>query len=70
VRAELLAELDRSGPVTLELAPDCWISSAGVALLVELARRAQRPLRVLTAEGSPARRMLSLAGLDQVLDAP
>jgi serine phosphatase RsbU (regulator of sigma subunit)/anti-sigma regulatory factor (Ser/Thr protein kinase)/ABC-type transporter Mla MlaB component len=67
VRAELLAELDRSGPVTLELARDCWISSAGVALLAELARRARRPLRVITAEGSPAGRMLSLAGLDQVL---
>jgi PAS domain S-box-containing protein len=69
VRADLLAEVGRSGPVTLLLAADCWISSAGVALLAELAHRAQRPLQVLTADGSPARRMLSLSGLDLALRA-
>jgi anti-anti-sigma factor len=69
VRTDLVAELDRAGGrVTVVLAADCWVSSAGIALLAELARRAQRPLRVVTAEGSPARRMLALAGLDRILD--
>ncbi|WP_214405621.1 SpoIIE family protein phosphatase [Pseudonocardia lacus] len=67
VRADLLAELDRAGTVTLVLDRRCWISSAGVALLAELSRRADRPVRVRTPEGSPARRMLTLAGLDRVL---
>jgi ABC-type transporter Mla MlaB component len=67
VRADVLAELGRSGTITLVLGRDCWISSAGVALLAELARGADRPVRVRTTEGSPARRMLELAGLDRVL---
>jgi anti-sigma regulatory factor (Ser/Thr protein kinase) len=67
VRAGVLAELERSGTLTLVLGRECWISSAGVALLAELARGADRPVRVRTAEGSPARRMLALAGLDRVL---
>ncbi|MCO1657194.1 SpoIIE family protein phosphatase [Pseudonocardia humida] len=67
VRAELLAELGRSGTVTLVLGRECWVSSAGIALLAELARSADRPVRVHTPEGSPARRMLALAGLDRVL---
>jgi anti-sigma regulatory factor (Ser/Thr protein kinase) len=67
VRGELLAELDRAATLTLVLAGDCWVSSAGVALLAELAQRAGRPLRVITPVGSPARRMLALAGLDRVL---
>jgi PAS domain S-box-containing protein len=67
VRAELLAELDRAGTLTLVLDRRCWVSSAGVALLAELARRADRPIRVSSPDGSPARRMLALAGLDRVL---
>ncbi|HZG91304.1 MAG TPA: hypothetical protein VEZ42_13920, partial [Pseudonocardia sp.] len=67
VRGELLAELDRAATLTLVLAGDCWVSSAGVALLAELAQRAGGPLRVVTPVGSPARRMLALAGLDRVL---
>jgi anti-sigma regulatory factor (Ser/Thr protein kinase) len=67
VRAELLAELERSGTLTLVLDRRCWLSSAGVALLAELARRADRPIRVSSPDGSPARRMLALAGLDRVL---
>ena len=67
VRDQLFAELARSRTLTLELSADCWVSSAGVALLIELAQRASGPLRVLTAPGSPARRMLALAGLDRIL---
>lgn len=67
VRDQLVAELGRTGTLTLVLAPDSWVSSAGVALLTELAQRATGPLRVVTADGSPARRMLHLAALDQVL---
>ncbi|WP_181780068.1 ATP-binding protein, partial [Pseudonocardia pini] len=70
VRADLLAELDRGGPLILTLATDTYVSSAGIALLSELAQRARSAgtdLSVVTASDSPARRILVLAGLDTLI---
>ncbi|MCE0767203.1 SpoIIE family protein phosphatase, partial [Pseudonocardia kujensis] len=70
VRSDLLAELDRGGPLTLTLAADSYVSSSGIALLSELAQRARAggtELSVVTPSDSPARRILVLAGLDTLI---
>jgi anti-anti-sigma factor len=70
VRTDLLAEQDRGGPLILTLAADSYVSSAGIALLSELAQRARSAgteLSVVTASDSPARRILVLAGLDALI---
>ncbi|HXV94564.1 MAG TPA: SpoIIE family protein phosphatase, partial [Pseudonocardia sp.] len=68
VRSPLLEQLARDVPITLVLDEACWVSSAGIALLSELAHRSRHRLRVVTPAGGPARRVLGLAGLDRVLD--
>ncbi|MFR9806418.1 SpoIIE family protein phosphatase [Pseudonocardia sp. RS010] len=70
VRSDLLAELDRRGPLTLTLAADSYVSSSGIALLSELAQRARAvgtEFSVVTPSDSPARRILVLAGLDTLI---
>jgi anti-anti-sigma factor len=70
VRADLLAELDQRSPLTLTFAADAYVSSAGIALLSELAQRARSAgteLSVVTDSDSPARRILVLAGLDTLI---
>jgi anti-anti-sigma regulatory factor len=54
----------------LELAADCYVSSAGVALLTELTERggaAGAGVTVVSPADSAARRILRLAGLDEVI---
>lgn len=67
VRGPLLDRLDQGGALRLVLAPDCWVSSAGIALLAELAEHGERRLTVVAAAHSPARRMIALAGLQALL---
>ncbi|MHA6792358.1 SpoIIE family protein phosphatase [Pseudonocardia bannensis] len=70
IRSELIDQLRQGMPIILTLAADCYVSSAGIALLSEMAQRARAAdieLTVITPSGSPARRMLVLAGLDQVI---
>ncbi|NMI00393.1 SpoIIE family protein phosphatase [Pseudonocardia acidicola] len=70
VRSELLDQLGQAQPITLTLAADCYVSSAGIALLSEVAQRARaagNDLTVVTPSGSSARRILVLAGLDRVV---
>ncbi|WP_214369002.1 SpoIIE family protein phosphatase [Pseudonocardia sp. H11422] len=70
VRSELIDQLQQTLPITLTLAAGCYVSSAGIAVLSEMAQRARGAgieLTVITPSGSPARRMLGLAGLDQVI---
>ncbi|MCW0215871.1 MAG: SpoIIE family protein phosphatase [Pseudonocardia sp.] len=71
VRSDLLVELDGGRPLTLTLGTDSFVSSAGIALLVEVAQRARAAgggLTVVTPSDSPSRRILVLAGLDTVID--
>lgn len=70
VRGDLLAALERGGTLVLTLAADSYVSSAGIAVLSELAQRARTAgtdLSVVTASESPARRILVLAGLDTLV---
>jgi PAS domain S-box-containing protein len=70
VRAELLDRSPGNLPVVLELSADCYVSSAGIALLTELAARAGATgsaLTVVSPVGSAARRILQLAALDRVI---
>ena len=73
IRGAALAALDDGdGPVTLDLGGLGHLASAGMGLLLELvqqARRAGAPLTVLPPRGGPARRVLELTGLGQVLAA-
>jgi anti-anti-sigma factor len=70
VRSDLLAELDGGRTLTLTLGSDSYVSSAGIALLSEVAQRARAAggeLTVVTPSDSPSRRILVLAGLDTVI---
>ncbi|MCU1628884.1 MAG: hypothetical protein JWP64_3833 [Pseudonocardia sp.] len=70
VRSDLLAELDGGRTLTLTLDSDSYVSSAGIALLSEVAQRARAAggeLTVVTPSDSPSRRILVLAGLDTVI---
>ncbi|MBC3189829.1 SpoIIE family protein phosphatase [Pseudonocardia sp. C8] len=70
VRGPLMEHLARGLPVTLNLASDAFVSSAGIALLSEAARRMRAegvPLTLVAPSGSQARRSLVLAGLDTVI---
>ncbi|BBF99438.1 PAS domain S-box-containing protein [Pseudonocardia autotrophica] len=70
IRGPLDEHLDRGLPVTLNLASDSFVSSAGIALLSEVARRMRTdgvPLTLVAAAGSQARRSLVLSGLDTVI---
>ncbi len=77
VRALLRAalELDRSEgtAVELDLTEVGYLASAGIGLVLEVvdhARAAGRPLRVVPPPAGPAHRALTLAGLDRLLDPP
>ena len=70
VRSELLERVSAGTPLVLELAADCYVSSAGVALLTELTERggaAGAGVTVVSPADSAARRILRLAGLDEVI---
>ncbi|MEU6700231.1 SpoIIE family protein phosphatase [Pseudonocardia sp. NPDC046786] len=70
IRGPLAEHLDRGLPVTLNLASDSFVSSAGIALLSEVARRMRTdgvPLTLVAPAGSQARRSLVLSGLDTVI---
>ena len=70
VRRDLLRRADRGGTLELTLPSDCYISSAGIALLTELAQRAAAAgggLTVVSPPGSAAQRILQLAALDRVI---
>ncbi|GAY12895.1 SpoIIE family protein phosphatase [Pseudonocardia sp. N23] len=70
VRAGLLDSATAGTPLVLTLPTDCYVSSAGVALLTELAEQAGAAgsvLTVVTPAGSAARRILQLAALDAVI---
>lgn len=70
IRAPLMEHLARGAPVTLNLAADAFVSSAGIALLSEAARRMGAdgvPLTLVAPGGSQARRSLVLSGLDTVM---
>ncbi|MEQ3554627.1 SpoIIE family protein phosphatase [Pseudonocardia nematodicida] len=70
VRGPLLEHLGRGLPVTLNLAADSFVSSAGIALLSEAARLMRAgdvPLTLVAPAGSQARRSLVLSGLDTVI---
>jgi len=70
VRAGLLDRASAGAPLVLTMPADCYVSSAGVALLTELAEQAGATgstLTVATPPGSAARRILHLAALDAVI---
>ncbi|MEV1294990.1 SpoIIE family protein phosphatase [Pseudonocardia sp. NPDC049635] len=70
IRGPLAEHLGRGLPVTLNLASDSFVSSAGIALLSEVARRMRAdgvPLTLVAPAGSQARRSLVLSGLDTVI---
>jgi anti-anti-sigma factor len=71
VRSPLFEQLAHGRPVvTLSLGRDSFVSSAGIALLSEVARRMRaegRALSLVAPAGSQARRALVLSGLDSVI---
>jgi anti-anti-sigma factor len=71
VGAELRAPLtNRSSGLVVDLERTTYLDSHGIALLFELGeelRRRQQDLHVVVPEGSPLRRVMTLAGLDQVV---
>ncbi|WP_075299181.1 MULTISPECIES: SpoIIE family protein phosphatase [unclassified Pseudonocardia] len=70
VRAPLMEHLARRVPVTLNLATGTFVSSAGIALLSEAARRMRADgiaMTLVAPAGSQARRSLVLSGLDTVI---
>ncbi|MFP5073118.1 SpoIIE family protein phosphatase [Pseudonocardia nantongensis] len=70
IRAPLMEHLERGLPVTLTLGTDSFVSSAGIALLSEAARRTRaggQALTLVAPAGSQARRSLVLSGLDTVI---
>ncbi|MDN5918148.1 MAG: SpoIIE family protein phosphatase [Pseudonocardia sp.] len=70
IRAPLIAHLGGGLPVTLNLSRDAFVSSAGIALLSEVARRVRdegTTLSLVAPAGSQARRALVLSGLDSVI---
>ncbi|MGM1060697.1 SpoIIE family protein phosphatase [Saccharothrix sp. Mg75] len=71
LRAPLLSRVEGSDhrPVEVDLTGLHYLSSSGIALLLdtsEAATRAGRPLTVLVAEGSAPARVLSIAGLEDL----
>lgn len=70
IRGPLMEHLARRVPTTLNLASDAFVSSAGIALLSEAARRMRADgvaLTLVAPGGSQARRSLALSGLDTVI---
>jgi anti-anti-sigma factor len=68
-----ISELSRGGvlPVDVDLTEVTHLASAGVQVLFECARTAQEgpaPVRLVVPEGSPARLVVELTGLDRVLE--
>jgi anti-anti-sigma regulatory factor len=75
VLAELRSALLRASrggtrPVVLDLTAATAVAAAGVRLLYELDRSAEPPIRVRAPASSVAHDVLSLAGLDRLLDHP
>jgi anti-anti-sigma factor len=69
IRELLLAELADHRPITLDLTRIGYVNSVGAGLLLEVSERAgaHGDLDVLLPATGPARRLLSLTGLDAVL---
>ncbi len=70
IRASLFDQLADRRQVTLSLGRDSFVSSAGIALLSEVARRMRSEgatLSLVAPAGSQARRALVLSGLDSVI---
>ncbi|WP_443217687.1 SpoIIE family protein phosphatase [Pseudonocardia sp. UM4_GMWB1] len=70
IRAPLMEHVDRGLPITLNLPGEAFVSSAGMALLSEVARRMRTngaALTLVAPAGSQARRSLVLSGLDTVI---
>ncbi|MFP5022673.1 SpoIIE family protein phosphatase [Pseudonocardia phyllosphaerae] len=70
IRRQLMEHVDRRVPITLNLGADTFVSSAGIALLSEIARRmraAGLALTLVAPAGSQSRRALVLSGLDTVI---
>ena len=70
IRTSLMSHLGGGLPVTLNLSRDAFVSSAGIALLSEVARRVRdegTTLSLVAPAGSQARRALVLSGLDSVI---
>jgi anti-anti-sigma factor len=68
VRGALLRYLrSASEPITLDMTDVSYVSSAGVALLAEVAEATAGRLRVVAAANGAVARVLALTGLDQVL---
>jgi anti-anti-sigma factor len=68
-----LSEISRGGvlPVDVDLSAVTYLASAGVQVLYDCARSAAEErgrVRLLAPPGCPARQVLELTGLDQVLD--
>ncbi|GLZ39348.1 ATP-binding protein [Actinokineospora sp. NBRC 105648] len=57
---------DERGPIAVDITEVRYLSSAGIALLLELAEG--RPLTVITRAGSAPARILSLSGLDSATE--
>jgi anti-anti-sigma factor len=68
VRGALLRHLRAaSEPITLDTTEVSYVSSAGVALLAEVADATAGRLRVVTTADGAVARVLALTGLDEVL---
>src|SRR2546429_3772681 len=68
-----LLDIERHGPLPLTLVLDelILLASAGLRTLYEYAGRplgGRRPLRLVASAGSPARDVLAVSGLDQLVD--
>ncbi len=61
---------NRSEALVVDLQPTTYLDSSGITLLFELVeelRRRQQELHVVVPEGSPLRRVIAIAGLDQAV---
>jgi anti-anti-sigma factor len=67
VRAALLAELAADRPAVLDLTRLRYLSSVGAGLLLHAVQTAGDDIEVVLPVGGPARRLLDLAGLTDVL---
>jgi anti-anti-sigma factor len=61
---------NRNAALIVDLEPTTYLDSSGIALLfglVEALRRRQQELHLVVPEGSPLRRVIGIAGLDQAV---
>jgi anti-anti-sigma factor len=67
VRTTLLAELAADRPVTVDLSRLGFVASVGAGLLLEVARTAPAGVQVVLPAGGPARLLLDVTGLTDIL---